>query len=1532
MVADSGVKLSRARIQLPATATVWGLVVESGAYTKLVVRGLHEPYLSKAREFAGNEEGLFVGKLVPALSTCLLQHGTLKGRRHLSRLPLQDIYQFGDKLSGLLVQNDAGDRFSVTQLEDVFGECPARDGLSAFQHRSMVFYRLNVVTRSDSSISALPSPQQQHLPAPAGSGGHQRPRTTLQELVQQTMSSIDASDPAAARRVLLQIEAALDARCGTVTRTRADPTSGEKKLIGGYTYLPKFLLDAVLMCDTLTEPSMLPSAMLHSCRMLMRPIMYQHFKQELMQSRLPQAPCLYDARITFDMCSMLWAREHLLSLKADREKPWVLHLRCDSSPQFGRDYLVLQADYVQYGIDAATTVIQKRLLPIQCVGSRAGSEAHKLDKLLHSLTLESEQVSFTAERVASLLTDFGVESAAWFLPSIVDREETSTGAGFEDATVMHIMESYFDWQQFFDQLNALSRWFSIRARCDRFVSVCVRQNPCVQGIRLKQSFEELFKSTCPTMVSTRWGYLHEVLSWMLPRREALSHLCRDLEGTSATKTNSSNSNSNNSGHDFTPKEIAVIGSLCKQDFSDEVAVKFWAVAFLVWQLADWGAGVSAFFHSCPLHGYKAGEPSCKNCCWKGRMSVVLAQGTWLPTFSGQLVHAPPGAAQGFLDKLDPDVSETLIQDFRTCKVAMVQRFQQVYGYWREIPWRLCAVGMPLFGSTPDRVAASKAFALDVIEQWNQGKLRDRHHFQMAQKFLELIRHVYGFSIDSMHGDVSGIATQIQKAKEALLKMSGDRAARAVGVNGDLDAAAPETERAMRWEHIKARLKLTADKVVPLNIHTLIESKSIFSLAEYSEVTQRHSWDDAAIDRSEIQKIGMVAVSQNCMVPRHIVEGGKLEAELSLMREHGLTSLQDGKLYLTSFALATTLVLSRPVTVDVDARETALELREALLERGWATSDVAGSCAVRDKKMMRVQHAEYYSLLLNYERLACENRQKRKLRDGDRCYPQRNSVASPEDQEVLSVSSDSPEKRQKREVEPEPCSHGVDLLADPDHGDPPPAESSRLTFRRECAQAVARDMSTKMAFSFPLRAAGSDSVAPELILELSSESDDNAQLRDRADSDPTIQGAVSRPSKRLKLSEAVSDDCASPEANKCSSSDDDALEFESDDSDACSAAGFAECDVDLPASPPAGLEPQPSGEFGLQPGGDYAAGPEPASLDPLDSDSNESDSQGRTSGSESDASSWGHRAHVIVPVPSFPDESHTATDGGHGTGTFAPGPAGGESNFTDVFDDLPLVGLTNPQVRGAKPKEQKVHKEKKERKEPNKTAVFLAGGDKPLASAFAWPFHLMKLLLSKHPPEKRLHLQLHSEFSGAGTAEIAAAAICNASQGMLTVDVVSVGDWDATARTALLSNTSSATHVFSDIAQVCDAGLVAECQKRVAVKVLMTSSDVTRACGSFAFMSGTAPAENTHVVGVPGDLEVLQDGDGDYRSDAVPVDIESLFKRESRKEETFHILKMGVGNALKDYQLLSVVGDTEQNPEGRLLNAKTALQAPKMHTF
>ena len=44
--------------------------------------------------------------------------------------------------------------------------------------------------------------------------------------------------------------------------------------------------------------------------------------------------------------------------------------------------------------------------------------------------------------------------------------------------------------------------------------------------------------------------------------------------------------------------------------------------------------------------------------------------------------------------------------------------------------------------------------------------------------------------------------------------------------------------------------------------------------------------------------------------------------------------------------------------------------------------------------------------------------------------------------MWSVSSDSPEKRQKREAELEPCHPAVDLLAELDDVDPPPAESSQ----------------------------------------------------------------------------------------------------------------------------------------------------------------------------------------------------------------------------------------------------------------------------------------------------------------------------------------------------------------------------------------------------------------------------------------------------------------------------------------------------------
>ena len=54
---------------------------------------------------------------------------------------------------------------------------------------------------------------------------------------------------------------------------------------------------------------------------------------------------------------MLFAREVILSRAAERARPWIIHLRADSSPQFGRDFLVSQLDYVQFGTSCRDTVI-----------------------------------------------------------------------------------------------------------------------------------------------------------------------------------------------------------------------------------------------------------------------------------------------------------------------------------------------------------------------------------------------------------------------------------------------------------------------------------------------------------------------------------------------------------------------------------------------------------------------------------------------------------------------------------------------------------------------------------------------------------------------------------------------------------------------------------------------------------------------------------------------------------------------------------------------------------------------------------------------------------------------------------------------------------------------------------------------------------------------------------------------------------------------------------------------------------------------
>ena len=465
-----------------------------------------------------------------------------------------------------------------------------------------------------------------------------------------------------------------------------------------------------------------------------------HFLQELANKRLPGASLLYDARINLDLCSMLFSRQYVLNPAV---RDWVIHLRSDSSPQFGRDYLVSQIDIVQVGCSYANTSITKRLLPIQCVGSRAGSAAHKIEKLIFALSLESYDTTATADRTCSILTDYGTESSLWFTPrqagggSPADVPEAEDLLLFRwslplpdsDHSLHHIMEAiggFYDQ----DSLASLSRWFSLRTRCDRFISVCIYGNRSMTPA-LKKSFAALFKVTCPTLVSSRWNFIYDVLDWLLPRQESLVHLAADLQ-----------SQSSDSFTEFSEKELKLMVAVTTSD--SETYLKFWALCQLSYELACWGANVSSFLHSCPIHDWTPGRRSC-SCPFKGRMGSKLAQGLWLDQFSQQLLNLPFSRAQTFLDKLPQQERSSLLEQYHTRKVAMAQRFLQVYDFWKVLPWRILAVGAVLFceenlpADLQDMYAAtSKAFAAEVLQNWDQNSACGGRQFthNVTRKFLD----------------------------------------------------------------------------------------------------------------------------------------------------------------------------------------------------------------------------------------------------------------------------------------------------------------------------------------------------------------------------------------------------------------------------------------------------------------------------------------------------------------------------------------------------------------------------------------------------------------------------------------------------------------------------------------------------------------------------------------------------------------------------------------------------------------------------
>lgn len=123
---------------------------------------------------------------------------------------------------------------------------------------------------------------------------------------------------------------------------------------------------------------------------------------------MPSTAALTRNRVILDMAACLFARRHVL----DSSSKWYIHLRTDSSPQGGRDYLVSEYDWCKLGVSAPYVAnmhvqqllaegrfgIASRLLPLAIIGSRAGSAVHKGEQLLRSLGLEADDLPLALNR------------------------------------------------------------------------------------------------------------------------------------------------------------------------------------------------------------------------------------------------------------------------------------------------------------------------------------------------------------------------------------------------------------------------------------------------------------------------------------------------------------------------------------------------------------------------------------------------------------------------------------------------------------------------------------------------------------------------------------------------------------------------------------------------------------------------------------------------------------------------------------------------------------------------------------------------------------------------------------------------------------------------------------------------------------------------------------------------------------------------------------------------------------------------------
>ena len=180
-----------------------------------------------------------------------------------------------------------------------------------------------------------------------------------------------------------------DIRASLILKTLHEGRGRGRCKLGGRQFTPVTMLNTVLLCDNLRDLSDLKSSIDQSLRVVLDQVLAESLRAQLQAWKSPSEPTVYRRRLWLDLCTMVFSRRVVFSESA----LWSCHLRADSSPQFGKDYLVVEADKVDLeAVSNSTTLmdmkhhVHRRILPLQLIGERAASAEQKSFRLTLALS------------------------------------------------------------------------------------------------------------------------------------------------------------------------------------------------------------------------------------------------------------------------------------------------------------------------------------------------------------------------------------------------------------------------------------------------------------------------------------------------------------------------------------------------------------------------------------------------------------------------------------------------------------------------------------------------------------------------------------------------------------------------------------------------------------------------------------------------------------------------------------------------------------------------------------------------------------------------------------------------------------------------------------------------------------------------------------------------------------------------------------------------------------------------------------------